>query len=100
MLPRNKEAEDPVLRNPPPFLRLAAAANRYCSAPQRLYLPKLSNSQLRTPPMKACHSSEVNLRTAPSRSLLLRTPILPSTRSATSTQLPLAKLKELLTHLA
>src|SRR5215469_15942687 len=86
------------------ILRLSSALQLrqtgYCCAPQRLYLPKLSNSPLCTPPMKACHSSEVNRRTAPSRSLLLRTPMLPSTRSATSTQLPLAKLKELLTHLA
>ena len=63
------------------------------------YLPKLSNSPLWAPPMKACHSSGVKRRTAPSGCRLLRTPISPPDRSATSTQLPLAKLSELLTHL-
>jgi hypothetical protein len=40
--------------------------------------------------MNACHSPEVNRRTGPVESLLLRTPISPSGRLATSTQLPLA----------
>src|SRR6476646_8535208 len=62
------------------------------------YMQKRSNSPLRTPPRNACHSSDVNRRTAPSDSLLLRTPISPSGRLATSTQLPLAKLRELLTQ--
>jgi hypothetical protein len=62
------------------------------------FLPKLSNSPFRAPPRKACHSSDVNRRTAPSGSLLLRTPIPPSGRLATSTQLPLEKLRELLTQ--
>jgi hypothetical protein len=61
-------------------------------------LPKLSNSPFRAPPRNACHSSDVNRRTGPSESLLLRTPILPSGRFATSTQLPLEKLRELLTQ--
>jgi hypothetical protein len=61
-------------------------------------LPKLSNSPFRAPPRNACHSSDVNRRTGPSESLLLRTPILPSGRLATSTQLPLEKLRELLTQ--
>src|SRR5689334_13744860 len=63
------------------------------------YMQKRSNSPLRTPPRNACHSSDVNRRTAPSDSLLLRTPISPPGRLATSTQLPLAKLRELLTQL-
>jgi hypothetical protein len=54
------------------------------------YLPKLSNSPFRTPPTKACHSSDVNRRTGPAESLLSRTPISPPGRLATSTQLPLA----------
>jgi hypothetical protein len=40
----------------------------------------------------------VNRSTEPSESLLLRTPILPSGRFATSTQLLLEKLRELLTQ--
>jgi len=56
----------------------------------RRYLPKPSNSPFRTPPMKACHSADVNRRTGPAESLLLRTPISPPGRLATSTQLPLA----------
>lgn len=59
-------------------------------------LPKLSNSPFRTPPINACHSPGVNRRTGPSASLLWRTPIRPSGRSATSTQLLLEKLRELL----
>ncbi len=62
------------------------------------FLPKLSNSPFRTPPRKACHSSDVNRRTGPSESRLLRTPISPPGRLATSTQLPLEKLRELLTQ--
>src|SRR5277367_5663550 len=58
-----------------------------------------SNSPFRTPPRKACHSAGVNRRTSPAESLLLRTPISPSGRLATSTQLPLEKLRELLTQL-
>ena len=54
------------------------------------YLQKPSNSPFRTPPRKACHSSDVNFRTGPPEFLLLRTPISPPGRLATSTQLPLA----------
>jgi hypothetical protein len=54
------------------------------------YLPKASKSPFRTPPRKACHSSGVNARTGPVTSLLLRMPIVPPGRLATSTQLPLA----------
>jgi hypothetical protein len=61
-------------------------------------LPKLSNSPLRAPPRKACHSSGVNRRTGPSGCLLLRTATPPSAMLATSTQLPLEKLSELLTQ--
>jgi hypothetical protein len=61
-------------------------------------LPKLSNSPFRTPPRNACHSPDVNRRTGPSESLLSRTPIPPSGRPATSTQLLLEKLRELLTQ--
>src|SRR5215469_12462775 len=60
--------------------------------------PKSSNSPFLTPPRKACHSSGVNRRTGPSRSRLLRTPTVPPGWSDTSTQLPLAKLSELLTQ--
>src|SRR6266704_5645118 len=63
------------------------------------YLPKLSNSPFRARPRNACHSSGVNRRIAASASLLLRTPISPPGRLAISTQFPLAKLRELLTHL-
>src|SRR5712691_1511144 len=59
-------------------------------------LPKLSNSPFRTPPRNARHSSEVNRRTGPSESLLSRTPTSPAGRLATSTQLLLEKLRELL----
>lgn len=62
--------------------------------------PKSSNSPIRAPPTNACHSSGVKRSTAPSGSLLLRTPTSPPGRFATSTQLPLAKLRELLTQLA
>lgn len=48
------------------------------------------------PPRKACHSSGVKRRTGPWGSLLLRRPTPPSGRLATSTQLPLEKLRELL----
>jgi hypothetical protein len=54
------------------------------------YRAKLSNSPFRTPPRKACHSAGVNRSTGPAESLLLRTPIVPPGRLATSTQLPLA----------
>src|SRR5262249_61672192 len=60
------------------------------SASSGPYLPKLSNSPFLTPPRKACHSSDVNLRTGPAEFLLFRTPISPPGRLATSTQLPLA----------
>ena len=62
------------------------------------FLPKLSNSPFRAPPRKASHSSGVNRRTGPSGSLLLRRPIVLPGRLATSTQLPLEKLSELLTQ--
>jgi hypothetical protein len=62
------------------------------------YLPKLSNSPFRAPPRKACHSPGVNRRTGPSGSLLSRTPTWPPARLATSTQLLLEKLRELLTQ--
>jgi hypothetical protein len=65
---------------------LVALIDRSCGR----YLPKLSNSPFRTPPIKACHSSGVNRRTGPPDSLLLRTPTSPPDRLATSTQLPLA----------
>src|SRR5271156_4134912 len=64
----------------------------------RHFLPKLSNSPFRTPPRNACHSSDVKRSTAPWASRLLRTPISPSGRLATSTQLPLEKLNELFTQ--
>ena len=63
-----------------------------------LVLPKSSNSPLCTPARKACHSSGVNRRTGPSRSRLFLTPTVPPGRSETSTQLPFAKLSELLTQ--
>jgi hypothetical protein len=63
-------------------------------------MPKPSNSPFRTPPIKARHSSGVNRSTGPLESRLLRTPISPPDRSATSTQLPLAKLSELLTQVS
>jgi hypothetical protein len=63
-------------------------------------LPNLSNSPSCAPPRKASHSSCVNLRTGPSGSLLLRTPTESPGSSATSTQLPLEKLRELLTQTA
>jgi hypothetical protein len=58
--------------------------------PSGRYLPKPSNSPFLTPPIKACHSSGVNLRTGPAEFLLLRTATSPPGRPATSTQLPLA----------
>jgi hypothetical protein len=61
-------------------------------------LQKRSNSPFRTPPRNACHSSGVNRRTGPAESLLLRTPISPWGRLATSTQLPFEKLRELFTQ--
>ena len=80
----------PPLRSERPGSGVTAPGRRVC------YLPKLSNSPFRTPPRNACHSSGVNWRTAPAASLLLRTPTPPSARLATSTQLPLEKLSELL----
>jgi hypothetical protein len=77
----------------------SVTAEGYQALLLRSYMQKRSNSPLRTPPRNACHSSDVNRRTAPSDSLLLRTPISPPGRLATSTQLPLAKLRELLTQL-
>src|SRR5215831_6054239 len=60
------------------------------------YAPKWSNSPFRAPPRKACHSPGVNCSTGPEGSLESRTPTPPSGRLATSTQLPLLKLRELL----
>ena len=60
--------------------------------------PKASNSPFLAPPIKASHSADVNCRTEPFGWRLLRTATPPPGRSATSTQLPLAKLSELLTH--
>src|SRR5262245_16130357 len=60
------------------------------------WLQKRSNSPFRTPPRNARHSSGVNRRNVPSVSLLWRTPTRPSGRLATSTQLLLEKLRELL----
>jgi hypothetical protein len=60
------------------------------------FLANWSNSPFRTPPRNACHSSGVNRRTGPAASLLSRTPIWSPGRLATSTQLPLDKLRELL----
>jgi hypothetical protein len=77
----------------------SVTAEGYRALLLRSYMQKRSNSPLRTPPRNACHSSDVNRRTSPSDSLLLRTPISPPGRLATSTQLPLAKLRELLTQL-
>jgi hypothetical protein len=67
---------------------------------QRLshFTPKPLNSPFCAPPRNACHSSDVNRRTGPAGSLLLRRPTPPSGRLATSTQLPLEKLRELLTQ--
>jgi hypothetical protein len=71
------------------FLRGARRGEQARTLPGR-YLPKPSNSPFLTPPRKACHSSDVNLRTGPAEFLLFRTPISPPGRLATSTQLPLA----------
>jgi Arginase family len=77
---RHHLGSPPAVARPPPGHRLR----------RRRYPPKPSNSPLRTPPRKARHSSDVNLRTGPDEFLLLRTPISPPGRLATSTQLPLA----------
>ena len=69
---------------------LAARSSGWSPSTRVRDLPKPSNSPFRTPPRKACHSSGVNVRTGPPESLLLRTPISPPGRLATSTQLPLA----------
>jgi|ERR1700691_5403488 len=97
----DKEAEDPPGFEGPSaavvidsYLAQDASAFRLC----RYAWQNLSNSPFRTPPRNACHSSGVKRRTAPSESLLLRTPISRSGRLATSTQLPLEKLRELLTQ--
>jgi hypothetical protein len=57
-----------------------------------------SNSPLQAPSRKAFHSEAVNRSTFPWGSLLSRTPTCPPLSPATSTQLPLAKLSELLVH--
>src|SRR5579871_6365449 len=57
-----------------------------------------SNSPLRTPPRKVLHSAGVNRSMLPCGSLLSRTPTYPPLKRAASTQLPLAKLNELLIH--
>ncbi len=85
----HEEAEVPGLRGPP-LACWQAVSGCYPSNP--------SNSPFRTPPTNACHSSGVNRSIGPAVSLLLRMPISPSGRLATSTQLPLAKLRELLTQ--
>src|SRR5580692_7355131 len=82
---------------PPPFV-MTDSGYEQDAVLARHFLPKLSNSPFRTPPRNACHSSEVKRSTAPWASRLLRTPISPSGRLATSTQLPLEKLNELLTQ--
>src|SRR5216683_6417338 len=61
-------------------------------------LPSLSNSPSRAPPRNASHSWRVNVSTGPPGFLLWRTPTEPPGSSATSTQLPLEKLRELLTQ--
>src|ERR1700733_5027135 len=94
--PDSKKAEGAAIRLALRFLLASIANGRYCRYGH--LLPKLSNSPFRTPPRNACHSSGVNWRTSPSESLLLRTPTPPLDRLATSTQLPLAKLRELLTQ--
>src|SRR5215469_12700834 len=76
--------------------RASASRASWCLAQLTYYLPNLSNSPLRAPPRNACHSSGVNLSTGPEGSLESRTPTPPSGRPATSTQLPLEKLRELL----
>jgi hypothetical protein len=91
--PKGKRAaEGPAgLPGPPPII--CGNFGRYLPK-----LSKLSNSPLRTPPRNACHSSGVKRRIAPCASRLLRTPISPWGRLATSTQLPLEKLSELFTQ--
>jgi hypothetical protein len=79
-------------------LRLALGLDQ--AVPGEAVLPNLSNSPSRAPPRNASHSSRVNLRTDPAGSRLLRTPTEPPGSSATSTQLPLEKLRELLTQIA
>jgi len=93
MITKAEELRAP--ENPPLPLRPKVIAP-YFHGP---YMQKRSNSPFCTPPRNARHSSDVNRRTAPWDSLLLRTPISPPGRLATSTQLPLAKLRELLTQL-
>ena len=59
-----------------------------------------SNFPRRAPPRNVSHPPRVNLRTAPAGSRLSRTPTEPPGSPATSTQLPLEKLKELLAQVA
>src|SRR5215471_15026557 len=61
-----------------------------------VYRPKRSNSPLCAPPTNACHSPGVNRSTGPEGSFESRTPTPPPGRLATSTQLLLEKLRELL----
>jgi hypothetical protein len=61
--------------------------------------PDRSKSPSRARPTKAPHSPGVNLKAGPPGFLLSRTPISPPGRLATSTQLPLEKLTELLTQI-
>src|SRR4029077_2904126 len=92
------EEEGPRHSDRPPSSVLTDSGHEQDAALARHFLPKLSNSPFRTPPRNACHSSDVNRSTAPWASRLLRTPISPSGRLATSTQLPLEKLNELFTQ--
>src|SRR6266568_9554171 len=83
----------------PSFDRRLGRAGRYGILPAAvMFYRNLSNSPFRTPPRNACHSPGVNRRTGPAESLLSRTPISPAGRLATSTQLLLEKLRELLTQ--
>jgi hypothetical protein len=96
--PRTPSGSRPARPADPGRLPRGHPAGARASRPGRHFPQKLSNSPFRTPPRKACHSSDVNRRTGPSESLLLRTPISWPGRLATSTQLPLEKLRELLTQ--
>ena len=95
--PGEREALSALCAGPSPGLWSTASLGRTLRHPALggHILPKLSNSPFRTPPRNACHSPDVNRRTGPSESLLSRIPISPSARLATSTQLPLEKLREL-----
>ena len=83
----------------PTAISTGISTRRYALCRYGHSAPKLSNSPFRAPPRKACHSSGVNRSTGPSGSRLLRRPIVQPGRLATSTQLPLEKLRELLTQL-